>query len=96
MSLTIDLDPTDEARLAAAAKQEGLAPAELVRRVLAEHLPPLAEGAPEEDPTLALFRQWGAEDRKRTPDEVSKENELWERFQANLNETRQALGMRQL
>jgi hypothetical protein len=73
-----------------------VAPAELARRVLAEHLPPLVEGSPDGDPTLTLFRQWAAEDAKRTPEEAARENELWERFQANVNETRQALGMRHL
>ena len=96
MTLTIELSAAEQARLAAAARQEGMAPAELARRVLAENLPPLSEGAPAGDPTLELFRQWAAEDAKRTPDEAAQENELWEQFQANLNETRQALGMRRL
>ncbi len=96
MSLLIELSPDEQDRLAAAAKEEGLAPAELARRVLTEHLPVLADDAPDDDPTLALFRQWAAEDVKRTPEEAAKENELWEQFQANVNETRKALGMRTL
>ena len=96
MSLTIELNAAEQARLAAAAKQEGMAPAELARKVLTDHLPRLAEGAQDEDPTLALFREWAAEDAKRTPEEAARENELWERFQANVNETRVALGMRKL
>jgi hypothetical protein len=39
MTLTIELDPEEEVRLATAAKQEGLAPAALARRLVVEHLP---------------------------------------------------------
>ena len=96
MSLTIELSPAEEARLAVAADQEGLPPAELARKVLADHLSPLPGQAPVEDPTLALFRKWAEEDALRTPEEAARENELWEQFQANVNETRAALGMQPL
>jgi hypothetical protein len=95
MTLTIELSAAEQARLTAAAKQEGLAPEALARKVLTDHLPPLVEG-PQEDPTLALFRQWEQEGAARTPEEAARENELWEQFQANVNETRAALGMRKL
>ena len=95
MTLTIELGATEQARLTAAAKQEGLAPAELARKVLTDHLPPLAEEALE-DPTLALFRQWAEEGAARTTEDAARENEIWEQFQANVNETRAALGMRKL
>lgn len=96
MTLSIELNATEQARLAAAAEQEGLAPAELVRKLLTDHLPPLAEEEQQEDPTLALFRQWEQEGKARTPEEAAQENELWERFQANVNETCAILGMRKL
>lgn len=95
-SLTLQLSPDEQARLNAAAEQEGMAPAELARKVLADHLPPLAAELQPEDPTLALFRQWEQEGTARTPEEAARENELWERFQSNVNETRRALGMRTL
>lgn len=38
--LTIDLTPTEEAQLAEAARQKGVAPAEFARQLLREHLPP--------------------------------------------------------
>lgn len=44
MPLTIDLSPAQEERLEAAARQRGLAAADLVRQLLAEHLP-AADGA---------------------------------------------------
>lgn len=96
MSLMIELNPDERARLVAAAKQQGMAPAELARKVLTDYLPPLAEESQPEDPTLALFRQWEAEGITRTAEEAARENELWEQFQANVNETRAALGMRKL
>jgi hypothetical protein len=96
MTLTIQLDEAEQARLDAAAKREGMAPAELARKVLAYHLPPVSEPVETEDPTLALFRQWEEEGTARTPEEAARENELWEQFQANVNETRAALGMRKL
>jgi hypothetical protein len=96
MSLMIELSPDEQARLAAAAKQEGMAPAELARKVLTDHLPPLPAEPHPEDPTLALFRQWEAEGTARTPEEAARENELWEQFQTNVNETRATLGMRKL
>lgn len=96
MSLMIELSHDEQARLAAVTKQEGLAPEELARKVLTDHLPPLAAERQPEDPTLALFRQWAEEDAKRTPEEAAQENELWEQFRQNVNETRAALGMRKL
>ena len=96
MSLTIELNPEEQSRLAAAAKHEGIAPEELARKVLTAHLPPTAEHGDQEDPTLALFRQWAEEDVKRTPEEAKRENEFWEQFQTSVNETREALGMRKL
>jgi hypothetical protein len=96
MSLTIELSPDEHARLDAAAKQEGMAPEDLARKVLTDHLPPLVPPPQSEDPTLALFRQWEQEGTARTPEEAARENELWAQFQANVNETRAALGMRKL
>jgi hypothetical protein len=87
MSLTIELSPDEQARLDAAAEQEGLAPAEFARKVLTDHLPPLAVALQPEDPRLALFHQWEQEGTTRTPEEAARENDLWEQFQANVNET---------
>jgi len=67
MTLNIELTPDQEARLQAAARQNGIAPAEVVKRLVEEHLPPLSsdtETAPS-DPkaqVLALLARWQAED----------------------------------
>jgi hypothetical protein len=94
MSLTIELNADEQARLAAAARLEGVAPEELARKVLSDHLRPLA--APDSEPTIALFRQWEREGAARSAEEAAREAELWEQFQTNVNETRAALGMREL
>ena len=58
MTLTIQLTPEQEARLAAAAEERGLAPTELVQELLTEQLPrltPVARQRPqnmERDPAL--------------------------------------------
>ena len=98
MTLTLDLSPAEEARLAAAARQKGLAPAALVKALVTEHLPEHAPAPadPPEDPTLALFAQWSQEDAQKTPAETAQEDRLWEEFENGINETRDALGMRRL
>ena len=59
MTLTIELTPEQEARLAAAAEQQGVAPVELAREILTAHLPQITrveeEGSrkSERDPQLA-------------------------------------------
>ena len=93
MSLIIELNPDERARLDAAAKQKGLAPEELVRKILNDHLPPLAVEHASESATLALFRQWAEEDPKRTPEEAEAENRLWEQFLTNLSKTRAGPGV---
>ena len=42
MTLIIELTSDQEGRLAAFARQAGLAPAEVVKKLVEEHLPPLA------------------------------------------------------
>lgn len=45
MTLTLELTPAEEARLAAAAAQNGLEPAALAKKLVTEHLPPAQNGA---------------------------------------------------
>ena len=96
MSITIELAPDQEARLAAAAKGQGLDPAALATRLVTEHLPPVAEHAEQQDPTLALFAQWEQEDANMTPEEIAQERRLWEEFKANVNVERDRAGARRV
>ena len=45
MTLTIDLSPTEQARLTAAAMQTGLEPAAFAKKLMSEHLPPFQNEA---------------------------------------------------
>lgn len=45
MTLILELTPAEEARLAAAAAQNGLEPAALAKKLVTEHLPALQNGA---------------------------------------------------
>lgn len=57
-AITIELAPDQEARLTAAAKQEGLDPAVLARKFVIEQLP----GASPVEQVRAKLRQWQAQD----------------------------------
>lgn len=96
MPLTIDLTAEEEARLELAAKRRGVPPQECAKELLVEHLPLVTQNGAEDDPTLALFAQWEQEDARKTPEETAEEERLWEEFERGINETRAALGMRQL
>jgi hypothetical protein len=93
MSLAIELTPAGGTRLAEAARKAGVEPAELAQRIVADHLPP-TQGA--SGPTLALFGEWKQEDARLTPEEMEQKRQLWEQFDRGINETRDALGMREL
>lgn len=93
MTVTLELTPTEEARLAEASRRTGLPVAEAIHSVLAEHLPSVDA---ENDPTLALFAQWDAEDAAMTAEESEAEPRLWERFEGGVNQTRAAQRMRRL
>lgn len=94
MSLILDLSPEEEARLKAAARQKGLKPAELARKLVTEHLPSVLQEEEETDPTLALFAQWDKEDAKMTPEELEEERRDFEEFKQNINDERKRAGSR--
>ena len=90
MSLVINLTPAEEMRLSAAATQSGLAPEAFAEKLVREHLPLV-------DPTEELVR------KLRERQEQDRIHLMPTRTAAELfaawdqeNETRAALGMRQL
>ena len=93
MTLTIELTPTEEAQLTAAARQAGLDPAALARKLVTEHLPPLTP-APPEDPTLALFAQWDADDAQMTPEDIAAAQRDYDVFTQRMNAERTRAGAR--
>jgi hypothetical protein len=99
MTLQIELTPEEEARLTAAAQEQGVDPAECARRVLSEHLPPIDSedrSAKAKDRTIELFEQWEAEDATDDPEEIARRIQEWEELKAGLNANRAATGERLL
>lgn len=90
MTLTIELTPEQEARLADAAQKEGAEPSVLVSKWISEHLPPAkAQAAPdaENQAVIDLLRSWREEDATDDDQELERrdiENEaLMKNLQAN-------------
>lgn len=93
MTLNIELTPRQEAHLTAVAQRERVAPTEILKRLLTEHLPP----EPQEDKPdtmLALFAQWDNEDQRMTTAEIAEEIRTWEEFKININTERDRAGAR--
>lgn len=57
MTLTLDLTREEETRLAAAARERGTAPAEVLKRLMREHLPPVREAPVPNEKALATLRE---------------------------------------
>ncbi len=97
MTLTIDLTPAEEARLAAAARRAGLAPTEAARRLVTEHLPLVeTEGDARNAASIALLQSWLAEDATDDPEEIRRAEEELAEFKRSMNANRAATGERLL
>ncbi len=71
MNLTIDLTPIEEAQISSAAKHAGVAPAELVKQLVKEHLPAIP--AEIENDLNATLQKWQLRDHsKANPDDATK------------------------
>jgi hypothetical protein len=91
--MIIDFTPTEEAQLEAAARREGIDPAELVRKLVTERLEEMPRDA-WEDPTLALFARWDREDAAMTAEEIEEAKREAEEFKRNINAERTRAGSR--
>ncbi len=101
MTVTLELTPAEEARLAEAVRLTGLPPDEAAHSVLAEHLPPshteVAEGRLQPRGTAAaLLRRWREEDATDDPDEIRRAEKELAELKRNLNANRAATGERLL
>ena len=56
MTLTLDLTREEEDRLSAAAREQGAAPAEVLRTLMRQHLPPVGAMPPPNEEALATLR----------------------------------------
>ena len=93
MTLTIHLTQEEEWRLRSAARQEGLDPAELVRMLVATHLPPVRD---DNAASMALLRSWLAEDATDDPDAIQQAEAELEAFKQAMNAERERAGARRL
>ena len=94
MTLTLELPPEVEGALAAEARRKGTTPESLVLQDLRHRYATQAgptTPAPREDPTLALFAQWDAEDTTDDPEEIARRNREWEETKTNLEANRFSL-----
>jgi hypothetical protein len=80
LGILINLTPAEEARLSNAAAQNGLAPEELAKRPISEHLP---ASAGEGSATLALFAQWAEQDARLTADERDENTSIYAEIEKN-------------
>lgn len=95
MTVTIRPTPAEEARLFTIAQQAGLAPDALAHQILVEQLDAMAP-RPTDDPTLALFAQWDAEDAQMTAEELAEAQKAYTTFTQHMNAERERLGARRL
>ena len=90
MNLVIDFNPTEEARLNAAAKSSGIAPAELVKKLVEAHLPVESEPS-NDDPYVELdakLQKWRTEDGTRLYPHVPAQElfALWAKEAENMTD----------
>ncbi len=98
--IALDLTPTEEAQIYTVARQTGLAPAEYVKKLVQEHLPPVpTDAAPVIDEkkaaAIALLESWLAE-APTDPEEIRQAEADRNEFLQNLNRNRVESGERPL
>ena len=79
MSITIELTPAEEARIAALASSKGLPLDAFIRAVVLSYNPQ-EESA---DPTLALFAQWAEDDKELSTAELEKDQQIYAEIEKN-------------
>ena len=97
MTLTIDLTPTEEASLYAVARKSGIAPADVLKQLVREHLPLEPAASPPEpsgnDTTLALLQSW-IDAAPTDPEEIRVAEEDLNEFMTSINAERKRAGAR--
>ena len=106
MTLTIELTPEQEAKLAAAARRQKIAPQAVIQK-LVTLLPPAepisrdqpqftSSVDPENDASIALLNSWLAEDATDDPSAIKAAEEDLAEFKRNMNAPRKEAGARLL
>lgn len=100
MTLVIELTPEEEARLAAAAAQRGVEPAELARTIMAEHLPSVDNETEAERrknaASIALLQSWLDEDATDDPEEIAAAERELSEFKQAVDAERERAGARRI
>ena len=94
MTLTIELTPEQETRLAEVARKAGAEPKVLVSDWIAQHLPPVkAHSAPdaENQAAIDLLRSWQEEDATSDAEELERRDRETQTLLDNLESNRLAL-----
>ena len=99
--ITLDLTPTEEAEITTVAWQTGLAPADYLKKLVKEHLPPLpamlAPAIDEENAAaIAQIQAWGREEATDAPEEIRRSEADLSELILNLNRNRIESGERPL
>lgn len=98
--ITLNLSPTEEARIVTVAHQTGLDPAEYVKKLIHEHLPPVpatpAQAVDDEnDAAIALLQSW-IDAAPTDLEEIREAEAERDEFMQNLNRNRIESGERPL
>ena len=98
--ITLDLNPTEEAQIAIIARQIGLPPADYIKKLVKENLPPVPPPAApvidaENAAAIALLQSWIAE-APTDPEEIRQAATERDEFMQNLNKNRIESGERSL
>lgn len=99
--LTIEFSPTEEAQIAALARQTGLAPAEYAKKLVQENLPSAqieteAEASQRRAAAIAQLQAWKEEDFTDDPEEIRQAEADFKELLHNLNQNRIESGERPL
>jgi hypothetical protein len=105
MTVTIDFTPEEEAWLNAQTQRQGLSPAEVIKKLVDQHIPALngTHAVPEEKAPVISARSAAAiaflehklkEEATDDPEEVRKSEEEFEELKRDLNANRDATGER--
>lgn len=96
MTLTIELNPQEEAWITAQSTRQSLPPADIVKRLIDAQLPtkPAPAISAKNAAAIAMLQAWREEDATDDPEEIRKAEEELEELKRNLNANRAAAGER--
>ncbi len=100
--ITLDLTPTEEAQISTVARQTGLAPADYVKKLVKENLPPVPTGlevpqiSAKNVAAIAQLQAWEEEEFTDDPEELRQADADLNELLQNLNKNRIESGERPL